>query len=80
MLLCLTPPGIHSEVKPNPMHLHCAVVCTADYPLTEDYTHFATHSKVLKHPAKFSNANKYSLIILSLVMLMKSFIYLKSLT
>lgn len=30
--------------------MHCATVCAADYPLTEDYAHFAAHISVLKPP------------------------------
>lgn len=29
------PLGTICKLKPNPLHLHCAAVCAADYPLTK---------------------------------------------
>lgn len=68
-------PGTLSELKPNPLHLHCAAVCAAEYPLTKDYAPVATHFRVLK-PSPYSIMQlSTAIIILSTAVIMKSILH-----
>lgn len=75
---CLMPPGTISEVKLNPLHLRCAAVCAADYPLTVDYAHFATHIYVLKPPPDLL-MQLSTIIILNMAIIIKT-LYISCIT